>query len=186
MMSAFQREQLLDEGEVVTDAIRKHWIVYVADFFLHAFGCVIFMIAAYYLASSGVLVGYVGNGTHYGSMILMVFVLIFWTSFFYSWTKEYFDVWYLTNMHIIAVNQKEMFTRDEAFMELSRIQDVLFQKDGFLANILGFGQLRVQSAGTEQEFVIDNVADVETVAHRIMDVRDQVQGKKGTAAAPTP
>jgi uncharacterized membrane protein YdbT with pleckstrin-like domain len=184
MMSPFQREQLLVEGEVITDAIRKHWIVYIADFFLHAFGCLVFLIAAYYLASTGTLVGYMGNGTQYGAMILVVFVLIFWTSFFYSWTKEYFDVWYVTNMHIIAVNQKEMFTRDEAFMELGRIQDVLFEKNGFFSNILGFGQLRVQSAGTEQEFVIENIAEVEAVAHHIMDIRDQAKGKADTASQP--
>jgi len=176
MMNLVQ-EQLLDDGEIITDRIRKHWIVYVKHFFLHALGCLIFIISAYYLASRGSFGGIAGEGSLYGAMVLLMFVLIFWTSFFYAWTKEYFDVWYITNQHIIAINQKEILRRDESFMELTRIQDVFFEKEGFLSHILGFGRLRVQSAGTEQEFTIEYIAEVETVAHRIMDIRDEVQEK---------
>jgi hypothetical protein len=177
-MIDLHKENLLEDGEYVTDAVRKHWIVYARDFILHAFGCLIFIVAAYYLALHGSFGGVSGGESAYGAMVLIMFALIFWTSFFYAWTKEYFDVWYITTVHIIAINQKEMFTRDEAFMELVRIQDVFFEKEGLLSNLLGFGRLRVQSAGTEQEFVIENVHDVETVAHAIMEIRDKVQGKK--------
>lgn len=180
-MTAFTQEQLLEEGEIVHESIRKHWIVYVYIFFLHAFGCLIFLISAFYLAMTDNFSGLLQDGAAYGAMTLIAFVLIFWTSFFYAWTREYFDVWHVTNMRIIAISQKEIFTRDEAFMELSRIQDVFFEKDGFLSTVLGYGKLRVQSAGTLQEFVIEDIQDVEAVAHRLMDARDEVQGKKGSA-----
>jgi uncharacterized membrane protein YdbT with pleckstrin-like domain len=183
-MTAFEREQLLDEGEVITEKIRKHWIVYLQDFFLHAFGCLIFLISAYYLASKGSFNGMVGEGSAYGAMILIMFVLIFWTSFFYAWTKEYFDVWFITNKHIIAINQRQMFDREESFMELNRIQDVFFEREGFLATLFGFGRLKVQSAGTEQEFIIENVRDVETKAHKIMDLRDAAKANKEHPQAP--
>lgn len=182
-MTGLERENLLEEGEVITEKIRKHWIVYLQDFFMHAFGCLIFLICAYYLSSKGSFGAIVGDGSSYGAMILIMFVLIFWTSFFYAWTKEYFDVWYLTNKHIIAINQKEMFTRDEAFMEVTRIQDVFFEYEGFFSTLLGFGRLKVQSAGTEQQFIIENIANVEATAHRIMDIRDQVQGKNQPVVA---
>jgi uncharacterized membrane protein YdbT with pleckstrin-like domain len=183
-MMDLQQEKLLEEGEMITNRIRKHWIVYVNHFFLHAFGCLVFTIASYYLASKGSFGGIIGNEGAYGAMTLIMFVLIFWTSFFFAWTKEYFDVWYVTNKHIIAINQKEIFNRDEAFMELARIQDVFFERNGFLSNILGYGQLKVQSAGTEQEFIIENIANVEAVAHAIMAIRDKVQGKQPQAAQP--
>jgi hypothetical protein len=179
-MIDFQREHLLEEGEYIVERVRKHWIVYLRDFFLHAFGCFVFIICAYFLTTRGAF-STIAAEASYGAMILIGFVLIFWTSFFYAWTKEYFDVWYVTNQHIIAVNQKEMFSRDEAFMELVRIQDVIFEKDGFLSNLLGYGKLRAQSAGTEQEFVIDYIRGVEAAAHRIMDMRDEAQEKKGVS-----
>jgi uncharacterized membrane protein YdbT with pleckstrin-like domain len=173
----FEKENLLEDGETMVGTIRKHWIVYLHDFFLHAFGCLIFLISAYYLASRGSFGGIYATETSYGAMILTMFVLIFWTSFFYAWTKDYFDVWYVTNEHIIAINQKEIFARDEAFMELERIQDVLFEKDGLLSTIFGYGRLKVQSAGTDQQFIMEYVDDVEAAAHRIMELRDEAQEK---------
>lgn len=177
-MIDFKQEELLEAGEVMIQKVRKHWIVYVEDVFLHAFGCLIFIVFAYYLASRGSF-GEIGNTieTSYGAMILIMFVLIFWTSFFYAWTKDYFDVWDITNKHIIAINQKGLINREESFMELTRIQDVQFEKNGIVSTMLGYGRLTVQSAGTEQEFIMEDVAQVEAVARRIMDIRDEVQGK---------
>ncbi|MDB5260051.1 MAG: hypothetical protein JWN37_282 [Candidatus Nomurabacteria bacterium] len=172
----FEKEHILEEGEEIISTIRKHWIVYVHDFFLHAFGCLLLIVAVYYFSSGDLFKNY-SNETAYGTMVLILFVLIFWTSFFYSWTKDYFDVWYVTNKHIVAVNQKEILSRDEAFMELLRIQDVFFEKNGFLSNIFDYGQLKVQSAGTEQQFVMEYVKEVETVAHKIMLLRDEAHNK---------
>ena len=176
-MTGFEREQLLEDGEYVVEKVRKHWIVYLQDFFLHAFGALIFLVAASYLTANGSFGGFLRGGTTYGAMILVMFVLIFWASFFYAWTKEYFDVWYVTNEHVIAINQRQMFQREESFMELNRIQDVFFEREGMLGTLWDFGRLRVQSAGTEQEFIIENVAHVEDRAHKIMELRDEKQGK---------
>lgn len=170
-----QQDDLLEEGEIILEKVRKHIIVYLSDFFYHSLGCFIFMVIASYLTSSGYLSFINKDSSAFAGLILVMFVIIFWTSFFYAWTKEYLDVWYITDRHIIAVNQKQIFEREEAFMELNRIQDVFFEKNGFLATFFGFGKLRVQSAGTEQEFIIENVHDVEMVAHKIMELRDKAK-----------
>lgn len=166
-----EQNQLLENGEVILEKIRKHWIVYVKDGVMHVFTCFITLVMATYITSRGVLSFIDKDMGSYIGLILMMFVIIFWVSFFYAWTKEYFDVWYVTDKHIIAVNQKQMFEREEAFMELSRIQDVLFEKNGFLFAWLGYGKLKIQSAGIDQEFVIDNVTNVESFAHRILELR---------------
>lgn len=172
-----QQDELLEEGELMIERVRKHWIVYVEDGLYHAFGCLVFMAAASYLSSRGALSFIDSDSSAYLGMVLMMFVILFWTSFFYAWTKEYFDVWYVTDRHIIAVNQKQMFEREEAFMELTRIQDVFFEKNGFISTWLGYGKLRIQTAGVEQEFILENVYDVEAVAHRVMELRDRSQNK---------
>lgn len=177
-----EQDHLLENGEEMLEKVRKHWMVYLEDFSLHLFGCLACILPAYYLASHSVSI-FLSNGDRaHLAMVLITFVLIFWVSFFYFWTKSYFDVWYITDRHIIAVNQKQMFEREEAFMELTRIQDVFFEKNGFIQTFLGYGTLKVQSAGTEQEFIIENVHDVEDVSHRIMELRDTAQNKdKGQA-----
>jgi membrane protein YdbS with pleckstrin-like domain len=172
-----EQESLLEENEIIIEKVRKHWIVYVSDFFIHSIGCLLFIALAYGLTRAGQGMWIPDQLVSSGSLTLFAFVSLFWISFFFFWTKNYFDVWYITNQHIIAVNQKQLFERDEAFMELTRIQDVFFEKNGFISTFLGYGQLKVQSAGTVQEFIIEDVADVEHVAHRIMELRDASQEK---------
>lgn len=167
-----EQDHILEIGEVLLEKVRKHWMVYMEDFLLHIFGCLLFIVPAAYLTSIGFVPFLTPDDMDQIAMVLVIFVLLFWASFFYFWTKSYFDVWYVTNRHIIAINQKQIFEREEAFMELNRIQDVFFEKNGFLQTFLGYGVLKVQSAGTEQEFVIENVRDVEAIAHRIMELRD--------------
>ncbi len=172
-----EQEHLLEDGEQMIEKVRKHWIIYLYDVLIHVVGCLVFISAAAYLSSHNKLWFATALYGEYGAMVLLSFVLLFWVSFFFVWTKNYFDVWYVTDQHVIAINQKGIFDRDEAFMELTRIQDVFFEKNNFLATIFGYGQLRIQSAGTEQEFTIDNVRDVEGCAHRIMELRDEAQGR---------
>jgi hypothetical protein len=118
---------VLEEGEYMIEKVRKHWLVYVFDCILHAAGCIVFISAAFYLAVNNKLWFKEAFYGEYGAMILIAFVILFWTSFFFAWTKTYFDVWYITNQHIITVDQQDIFDRDEAFMELTRIQDVMLK-----------------------------------------------------------
>ncbi len=168
-----EQDQLLEEGEVMIEKVRKHWIVYMEDFFFHTFGGILFIGIAVYLTSFGAIPLVPLDYKAYGAMVLVSFVLLFWISFFYFWTKNYFDVWYVTDRHIIAVDQKDMFEQSESFMELTKIQDVSFEKNGFISTFLGYGRLKVQTAGSDQEFVIEDVYEVEAVAHRIMELRDK-------------
>jgi uncharacterized membrane protein YdbT with pleckstrin-like domain len=175
-------ETFFEHGEIMVEKIRKHWVIYVEDFLVHLIGCLIFSVSAFYLSWKGSFSFIDTTEKAYGSMILLMFVLIFWTSYFFAWTKNYFDVWYVTDKHIIAIDQKQILEREEAYMELARIQDVSFEKSGLLQTFFGYGSLKVQSAGEEQEFIIKDVYDVEGVAHRILELRDSA--KKDSTTTP--
>jgi uncharacterized membrane protein YdbT with pleckstrin-like domain len=158
-------ETFLQEDEEMLMKVRKHPIVYIEDILLHLFAIVVFGVGAVALFKRG----------DYGAYSLMVFIaviLLFWISYFYAWTKNYFDVWYVTNKHIIAINQKDILHREQLSMEYERIQDVFFEKKGFLGTFFGYGRVRIQSAGTEQELVLEDAYNAEEVARRIIELRD--------------
>ncbi|MBP6948528.1 MAG: PH domain-containing protein [Candidatus Pacebacteria bacterium] len=175
-----EQKHILENGEIVLEKVRKHWIVYVKDALMHVGACFVVMILAVYITKNGTLSFIDRDMVSYIGLILMMLVIIFWVSFFYAWTKNYFDVWYVTDKHVIAINQKQILEREEMYMELSRIQDVSFEKSGFLSTWLGFGRLKIQSAGIDQEFVMDTVHDVESFAYMIMKLRDETQGKNNS------
>jgi hypothetical protein len=168
-------EEFLQNGEDLKMTLRKHWIVYVGDALLHGFGGVLCIVVVHYALVARGFFSFAQFTLSNVAMILVAVILLFWTSFFFAWTKNYFDVWFITDQHIVAVNQKELFEREESFMELVRIQDVFFEKEGMLSVWLHYGALRIQSAGTEQQFVMRYVQEVEVVAHTIMDLRDKVK-----------
>ncbi len=164
-----EQESLFDAGEQVSMKVRKHWMVYVGDVVAHGVGLVLFTFL------SGLLSFVIEGFASYVGMMFGVLMLFTWCSFFYVWTRHYCDVWYITDRHIIAVDQREILTRDVTFMEFGRIQDVFFEKDGLLQSFFGYGKLRVQSAGSEQELVISSVAHVEDVARTITELRTKAR-----------
>ena len=164
-----ERESLFQENETVMVEAKKHILVYLEDVLIHSFGCIVFITAGLFLSERG------GHTEGIAALFLYMFVLLFFTSFFYAWTKNYFDAWHITNVHIVAVNQRGILDREVSYMEYSRIQDVFFEKEGFLQTLFGFGRLKVQTAGAEQEFIIDSVKNVEDIAKKIIELRDKVQ-----------
>lgn len=162
-----ETETLITDGEEMLYTARKHFLVYIEDVVIHGFGCLLLVTGVYFLHDRGGLVeGYV-------SLLLCMFMLIFFTSFFYAWTKDYFDVWYITNTHIVAINQKSILDREISYMEYSRIQDVFFEKEGLLQTFFGYGRIKIQTAGSDQPFVIDAVRDVENLTRAIIELRDR-------------
>lgn len=165
----------LEEGEVTLEKVRKHWIVYVEDLFIHVCGALLLTGVAIVLLMKDVLPFINGDDKASIGMVSMGVVLLIWCSFFYFWTKNYFDVWHVTDRHIIAVNQKDILNREEAFMELSRVQDVSFEKNGLIATYFGYGSLKVQTAGEDKEFIMEDVRAVEDVAHHIIGLRNKAR-----------
>jgi uncharacterized membrane protein YdbT with pleckstrin-like domain len=167
-----EETQLYNEinGEIILSEVRKHWIVYLEDIVFHGSALILFSGIAIFFSVQDM---FISEG--YIELIVLILALLTTVSFFASWTLNYFDVWHITSKHIVAVNQKDILNREEAYMEFSRIQDVFFEKEGILSVWLHYGALRIQSAGTEQQFVMRHVKEVEKVAHTIMDLRDKIK-----------
>lgn len=111
-----EQENLFEEGEELLETVRKHFLVYLADVLIHSFACIIFIGAASFLSSRQEMMG------SYIAYILIFFVITFWTSFFYAWTKNYLDLWYITDKHIIAIDQKDMLQRKKLLWNLSEFK----------------------------------------------------------------
>ena len=168
-----QQSASFQNEELVTTA-RKHFIVYISTALWHVFfGCVIFIFLVFLSEAHGAFWASVGE------MISASFLLLLWTSFFYFWTNQYFDEWRVYETHMTAIDQKDILFRDESFLSFSKIQDVKFEKAGVLQNIFGYGTITIENAGTEQQFVIPYVADVEDVTNAILMQKQVLQVKEG-------
>lgn len=172
-----EQEDILENGETILLEVRKHWVIYAYDFLVHLIGGAFFLFLARVLEKKEILGGIFDVEAKLGAAVLAGFALIVWTSFFYVWTKNYFDVWYITDRHLIAVNQKQLFDREEAFAPFSRIQDISFEKRGIIGTFFGYGNIKVQTAGTENEFSMERAASVDAIARKIIELRDDARNE---------
>lgn len=86
-------------------------------------------------------------------MALLTWALVIWLSY-------YLDVWIITDQRIIDVEQYGLFHREVSEIAADRIQNVTIETPGFIATVLKFGTIRIQTAG-QGEFVITEVPHCE-------------------------
>jgi hypothetical protein len=87
--------------------------------------------------------------------------LVGWVMFWQFWTLYYLDMWIVTDRRLIDIDYKGFFDRDIAMLRLDKVQDLTVQVQGVIGSLLKFGHIVVQTAGTQEEFVIDQISDPE-------------------------
>lgn len=97
---------------------------------------------------------------------------IFWNSFFIVWTNYYLDILLITTKRVIDVEQLGLFARDLAEMRIESIQDIKVQVIGILASLLDFGNIHIQTAGVNREFIIEHIQNPHQVKDAIMKQRE--------------
>jgi uncharacterized membrane protein YdbT with pleckstrin-like domain len=99
--------------------------------------------------------------------------LAVWLYSFMIWIDYYFDIWVITSERIINVEQKGLFSREVSELRYSKIQDVTMEVNGFLPTVLNYGDIRVQTAGEEEEFLFRTISDPYTIKGIIMKLQKQ-------------
>lgn len=100
------------------------------------------------------------------------------------WTLYYLNLQIVTNERIIDINQRGMLHHETTEFNIAVIQDATTEIKGVLGNIFNFGNVRVQTAGEQQNFVFDHVADPKHVAQTIITLHTQAQNR-GSRQTPT-
>ena len=87
-----------------------------------------------------------------------LWIIILWLTFVYIWTDYYLDVWVVTNKRVIDVDQHGLFNRKVSDTRLDLIQDITVDIPGIFATFIGYGDILMQTAGKDQEFILKEVA----------------------------
>ena len=99
---------------------------------------------------------------------LSLWCLFIWSGVFYALTMYTLDVWIVTDRRIIDSTQNGFFSRTTSELHLSRIQDVSVETKGVIQTFLKFGNLQVQTAGSEEKFKFSQIPNPEGVKDEIM------------------
>ncbi len=157
----------LEEGENVILEVRKHWIVFFGQATALLFSALlpfILLTLAKIFKINLPTIDIPGNESALFLFLYLLWLLTLWILFFLDWTKYYLDVWYVTEKRIIAIDQKRIFDREVSNLRFDKIQDVTIDVHGFISTILGFGNIRVQTASEDsKEFQMNSVRHPENL-----------------------
>lgn len=107
-------------------------------------------------------------------LFMILFALIEFIDF-------YFDLHIVTDRRLVDIDQHRLFNRTVSELLLDDIQDVKSISKGFFATIFDFGDVTIQTAGSQPNFVFTDVRHPNEVAAIIIDLSDQTQ--QGVAVA---
>jgi hypothetical protein len=151
----------LQQGEQVLAVLRKHWLL----FALEAVSLVILFFVPFFLSALPFDIPLLSGGTAtFFGAIWMLFLLM---RGFISWTNYYLDIWIVTNMRLVDVEQIALFNRKASTLELEHIEDITVKIEGFLASMIGYGTVSVQTAANLQEFLINDIQNPEEAKQTI-------------------
>lgn len=148
----------LGENEEIIMVLHRNWFYLLEQFFL------VFLVAGIFFASIIFIPKYAPDflGNMDTPVILFVqnfFMLALWIYSFLIWVDYYFDIWIITNERIVNIEQKGMFMRKVSEVTYSKIQDLSTEVSGFIPTIINFGDLTVQTAGEEENFIFRTISD---------------------------
>lgn len=161
------------ENEHILFEMRKHWFIISSEIFVLVILGLIPLIIPEILNIIKVDLKLVIENNLFWPIFIFFYsfwILLLWIIGFIFWTNYYLDVWIVTNEKIVDVEQIGLFSREISMLHLDKIQDITTEVHGVIGTFLKFGDIHVQTAGQQREFVIKGIANPGDFAEKLNDV----------------
>lgn len=176
------KEFNLEPGEHVVREARKHWFLFCTELLPFVLLALLPFVLPKILALApleiGFLTGRAPSIAQYASFFsyetplaraaLGAWLLIWWTGAWGAFTRYFLNAWVLTNHRIVNIEQKRYFHREVSSLFLSRVQDITTEVRGVLPSLLGIGDIKVQTAAEDVEFVMHGIPRPEQMRDLIL------------------
>ncbi len=138
-------------------ALYRHDIVFIFKFLLIALAMII--------AGVGLLIAFDHQAMKYLAWGVITLALIILLVKLVPW---YFTVIIVTNQRLRYINQRGFFKRTITDIDLSSIQNIAYDTPGFLADMLGFGNIIVRT--DSGSLTLATIAEAEEAYNQLQDL----------------
>jgi len=152
----------LRPGEEVKMVIRRHWIVFVMLWF-HALLGLIINIILYILFGNQLWV----------NIITIIYLSAFLVFMYIEWINHELDMYVITNSRIIWIEQIGFLNREVSQCSLADVQEVNSKTKWFLANMLNYWSLTIQTAWNSSNFHMNYVPDSLQTARKVLNIVEE-------------
>ena len=130
-----RRHLISDEGEVVIDEVRQHWVVYSVPMLE------VVLAAALLVTMATTAIG--------GQPVLLAIVLVLLAHAFWQFLTQHRDRFVVTNMRVMRI--RGVFSQTVATTPIARVLDITLQKP-IIGRVFGYGHFVFESAAQDQGF----------------------------------
>jgi uncharacterized membrane protein YdbT with pleckstrin-like domain len=157
----------LEENEKLIKVFRKHYFSVLLEFLVLTI--IVFLPIIFFLITKNILFFDISLKNIYLLLFFYcLFLVLAWMVGAIFWIDYYLDMWILTDKRLIDVEQKGLFFREISSLRLDRIQDVKIVTKGLIQTLLKMGDIHVQTASSQKEFIIYQVNNPDLVKQFIM------------------
>jgi len=144
------RFETQDEKEKVILLLRQHWITQ-TGWMMTALVMVFLPIALRWVP----LLSFMRDNFQFMSVVLWYLLIVaFIYEKFITW---YFHAFIITDERVIDINFYNMLYKEVSEAKIDNIEDVTYRQGGVLRAWFNYGDVSMQTAGEEREFMIENV-----------------------------
>lgn len=110
-----------------------------------------------------------------GILVLGIFQLLALTIFFIAILDFYFDIVIVTDRRMVDIDQEQLFFRRISELALEDVEDVSSIIQGFFPTLFNYGDILIQTAGTQENFRMSKLRNPREISAIILDLADQAK-----------
>lgn len=107
---------------------------------------------------------------HFTAIYVVFYYLIVFSYIFISFLHWFYNVFIVTTERVVDIDYSDIVIHNIAVTKLTHVQDVNYTQSGFIPTLFNYGNLFVQTAGTEINFEAPNVPKPREATHIIGDL----------------
>jgi uncharacterized membrane protein YdbT with pleckstrin-like domain len=113
-----------------------------------------------------------GTGSRLLVVLAVLWGLLWIVLGYFTWYRYTNDEWFVTNQRLIDLVKRHWFNQEIASADLVNVEDMSVSQNGVLQTIFKYGDLKCQTAGVQQNFVLKGIPRPSDVLAKVDAQRD--------------
>lgn len=163
------------ENEKAILILRRHWFIFFKSILFFVFLAI--MPVIFFITINGFVTDILERYFLFPFLLLLfsAYYLGIWLFLFANFIDYYLDAWIVTNIRILNIEQKGLFSRVISEQKIEKIQDITSEVHGIIPTFLDYGDVHIQTAGTQQRFIFKKVPHPADTRKKILALVKQVK-----------
>lgn len=160
------------EDEEIYLVVREHWFHLFSKILVWLFfAAVLVMFNRFFKANlPGLFEGTIGQTTQLFTQVYTLFLVL---SLFLIFVFYYLNVNIITSIRVVEINQEGLFSHTISELHIDKIEDATSKVTGVFGSLFNYGDVFVQTAGTLERFVFNDVPNPAGIEKMVLDLYEK-------------